>query len=233
MNKKILTLALCTGALLTSAPSASAFSLKDLLGSVGSSLGNTSSLTDAASSLLDGVFTKTSISLSDIAGTWKSSGSAVNFTSDNALLKAGGTATAGVIEGKLDPYYQKYGLDSAIITITTDGTITMQVGSRTLSGTIEPTTDSSKYNGNFLVKFKALGVLSLGTMDTYVTYTNNILSSGKSLKIMFDAKKLQTLMKGIAAFSKSSLASGASSLLSQYDGMCVGFKLSAYSSTSK
>ena len=79
--------------------------IKDILGGAGGALGN----------IVEGVFTKTDLTVEDIAGEWTSTGSAVSFQSDNLLKKAGGSAAAGAVENKLDDYYKKFGLAGAVL----------------------------------------------------------------------------------------------------------------------
>lgn len=207
MNKKIV----CVAAMmvmammpLADACLASAWSLKDTLG--GGGVGET------VSNLIQGVFSKSDLTVADIAGKWTSNGSAVSFTSDNFLQKAGGVAAAAAIETKLNPYYEQYGLNGAVMTINTDGTFTFKLKAVTLKGTA-----TSNGGGTFEFNFKAFGSISLGSMTTYVE------KSGNHLDIMFDASKLKTLISGIARFSGNTLASTAASLLDSYEGMCVGF----------
>lgn len=198
--------------------------LSDLLGRVSGSIDPGNVVKD----VIDGVFTKENLTIEDIAGTWQSTGSAVDFRSEDLLKKAGGSAMTSTIETKLNPYYKKYGFDKSVITIDNEGELTLQVGKYTLSGSIR-VNDDKRYAGNFIVKFKALGVMSLGEYDTYIALVNNPLSSsGKELKIMFDAQKLVAMMKCVAALSKSSLAKSAVSLVDSYDGICVGFRCTPY-----
>lgn len=193
--------------------------LSDILGKVSSGVNAGNILSD----VIDGVFSKENLSVEDIAGNWQSTGSSVDFRSEDFLKKAGGSAITSSIEQKIDPYYKKYGLDKAAITIKNDGSISIKAGKYTLSGTIK-VNDKEHYAGNFIVNFKALGVMSLGEYDTYVTLTNIPLTGKKNLDIMFDAQKLVAIMKALASMTKSSLAKSASSMIESYDGVCVGFK---------
>lgn len=203
MKAKKLVLALAVAAF---AIPASAQSLEDIIGKTGSVITN----------VVEGVFSKSDLTIDDIAGQWTSSGPAVTFQSDNLLKKAGGVATAAAIETKLEPYYKQYGLNGTVITIQHDGTFTMQVKKLTLKGTI--TQDKSE-KGIFHLKFNILG-MNLGDIKTYVQKTSS------SMDIMFDATKMKTLISAIAGLSNNNLASALSKLLDSYDGMCVGFKLS-------
>lgn len=183
---------------------AHAFDLKDLLGGSDSMVGN----------LVEGVFSKTNIEVPDMAGEWKSSGSAVSFKSDNFLKKAGGITAAAALEAKLNPYFKQYGLTGTVFKIESDGEFTMQVKSISLAGTITKVSD-----GVFNFSFKAFGKVPVGTFPAYVQM------SPSAMDIMFDADKLRKLISVVASFSGNSLAKTASSLLDSYDGICVGFKL--------
>lgn len=179
--------------------------ITDLLsGKVGDTLGN----------LVEGVLTKSDIEVSELAGVWTSSGSAVAFKGDNFLEKAGGVTAAAAVESQLNPYYKKYGLTGAVFTIDKEGNFKLKVKNLTLSGTITKNQDKT-----FNFNFKALGKVSIGKVKTYVE------KGPKSLNIMFDATKLKQLISTIAGFSGNKLTSTAANLLDKYEGMCVGFKV--------
>lgn len=164
--------------------------------------------------MAEGVLSKTNLSVDDISGEWTANGSAVSFKSDNFLKKAGGSAAAGLIENKLDPYYNKLGLNNAVLTIKDDNTFSLKVRKIILQGTLE-----SNGDGTFIFNFKALKSVSLGKLTTYVQ------KSGNKMDVMFDAKKLMSLVSGVAKLTGISIAKTAASLLDSYDGMCVGFKM--------
>lgn len=193
-------------ALLMTIP-ADAQGLKDILG--GGKTGST------VVNALQGIFSKSDITVADMAGEWRSSGPAVSFKSDNFLQKAGGIAGAAAIESQLEPYYEQYGLNGMILTIDPDGNFTMKVKKITLKGVITPTDEK----GAFLFKFQAFGKISLGSLTTYAATT------GKTLDIMFDATKLKQLITTVANISGMKLAKAAGSILESYDGACIGFKM--------
>lgn len=233
MNKTILAAALSLAAFLPAPAAAQSFNLSDLLGKVAGSLGDSKGKEGGVvSDLLDGVFTKEKLTVEDIAGEWQSSGAAVDFRSENFLKKAGGTAAASALEAKINPYFKKYGFDKSVITIGKDGTIAITFGKSVLRGTITPNGDK-RYAGNFIVKFKALGVMSLGEYDTYVALVDNPLNGTKQLKIMFDAQKMVAMMRCVAAISKSSIARSVVSAIESYEGVCVGFRCQPYSGTER
>lgn len=191
-------------------PTVNAFDLKDLLSKAGEAVEN-GTVTD----MIEGVFSTSDLQVSDLAGVWTSTGSAVSFQSEDFLSKAGGTAAASTIENKINPYFKKYGLTGAIFTIQTDGAFTLQLKKTTLKGTITKSSDS-----NFVITFQAFGKSNLGNITTYIQKTSS------SMDIMFDASKLQSLMTSIASITKMSVAQTVSQMLNSYDGICIGFKLS-------
>lgn len=207
---------------------AKAQNLSDVLGGLLGGGGKTSqsststgSGSNAISNILEGVFSSSKLNVSDLAGTWTTSGPAVCFQSENFLQKAGGVAAAGVIESKLDPYYKQYGLNGAVFKIESDGSFTMTAGKVKLSGTFSK--ESGSGDGVFTCTFTALGGIKIGSFKTYVEKSYN------SINIMFDATKMKTLISTIANFTGNGLAKTASSVLESYDGLCVGFKCTGQS----
>lgn len=171
--------------------------LKDLLS--GGAIGN----------VVEGLFTKSDLTIADIAGEWTSKGSAVSFKSDNFLKKAGGAAAAGAVEAKIDPIFEKLGLTGAVLNIDKDGNFTLNIKKLPVKGTI-----SVKEKGIFTFKFAVIG-----SMDAYVE------KSPSGLNVMFDADKLKKIMTLAASVSGSKMVSAADQILQQYDGICIGFKM--------
>ena len=180
---------------------ANAQSLKDLLGKLGGS-GDTS---ETIGNLLEGVFSSSNLSVQDLKGNWLATGPAVAFQGDNFLRQ----------ETKLKPYYQKYGLTGATLTIDNSGNFQLKIKKLTLKGTV--TQGSEK--GIFEFKFNAAGKISLGKVKTYVQKTSS------TMDVMFDATKLMAIIDAVAKYSNISAAKTLSSLLNSYDGLCVGFAL--------
>lgn len=178
--------------------------LKDILGGAGGALGN----------IVEGVFTKTDLTVEDIVGEWTATGSAVTFQSDNFLKKAGGSAAAGAVENQLDQYYSKFGLTGAVLTIEKDSTFTLTIKKLPIKGTI-----SVKSKGVFDFNFSAGGIMKLGSMAAYVEKTPT------GINVMFDADKIKKIMTLAATISGSKMVSTADKLLKEYDGICIGFKM--------
>lgn len=202
MKKIILTVALAAGMSATMQGQG----LKDIL----SGLGGTETLTN----LIEGVFTKSDITVADMAGTWQTTGSAVTFKSENFLKKAGGLAAASAVEAKIDPYFKKYGLTGSTIAIAADGTFEMKIKRLSLKGDITRNDD-----GTFEFAFTTFGSFKLAGMTAYVE------KGPDNLNIMFDATKMKNLLSMIAGMTGNKMAGAASSILDSYDGLCVGFKM--------
>ncbi|MGM9816316.1 MAG: lipocalin-like domain-containing protein [Lepagella sp.] len=187
---------------------ANAQSLSDFLnGDLGSTLGN----------IIEGVFTSSNIDIADLEGEWTISGPAVCFKSDDFLKNAGGLAAASAIETKMEPYYTKYGLTGAKLVIDAEGNYTLQIKNKyNISGTI--TRSEGAAQGTFDFNFGLLG-RKVTSLTTYVQKTS------QTMDIMFDASKFKTIISTIANISGMSLAKTISSLLNQYEGLCIGFKL--------
>lgn len=183
-------------------------SLGDLFGGKGS---------DILSSVIEGVFSSSDITLKDMQGNWQSTGAAVCFQGEGFLKKAGGIAAAAAIESKLNPYYEQYGLNNATLEIDTAGNFTLKAKQIKLSGTI--TRDEKKDKGIFEFNFTAMGRIRLGTVTTYVE------KSSKTMDVMFDATKLKKLLSAISQFSGMTTLQTLNSILESYDGLCIGFHL--------
>lgn len=177
-------------------------------GDTGSILGN----------LLEGVFSSSNITVEDMQGTWKSTGPAVCFQSDNFLQKAGGLAAAAAIETKIKPYYEKYGLNNAVMTIDANGNFTLTASKITLKGNIKQKNGADK--GVFDFNFTVLGKIQLGSVTTYVQKTSN------SMDVMFDATKLKSILSKLTQYLSIDILKSMGSILDSYEGLCVGFKMS-------
>lgn len=210
---------------------AQAWDIRDILNQAGNALGGntgsqqqqTSDASAALGGILGNIFQKSDLKISDIAGTWIVTGSAVSFQSDNFLQQAGGSAAASILENRLDPYFKQYGLTGATLTIDNKGNFKLRLKKLTVSGTVKEQTskgkDKKQDKGNFLFYFNRFGTTSNNGVNTYVS------KGAKDLKVMFDAKRLQDILGTIASMSKMQLAGTVSDLLNQYDGICIGFAL--------
>lgn len=175
-----------------------------------SSLKNLNGLSGVVNSLVS----SDKVNISDLKGTWKSTGPAFVFKSENLLQKAGGTAAQATIESKLQKYYQKAHLEDFTMEFDGEGNFTMTLkNGKTITGTVtKGTTD-----GTMVFNFGKLNKSKLSKLTAYV-------QKGTQLSITFDISKLNTLLSSISKISGNSTISTVSSLLNSYKGMYAGFK---------
>ena len=203
---KLIKFTLVVVAFMLSVNTANAFDWESLKKAVSNVIG------DDAGSVVDNILKTDNLEVEDLEGTWKSSGPAVSFKSENVLEKAGGVAAATTIENKLAPYYKKAGLENVVFTFTKEGAVTVTLkNGRTISGTVV----KGEVEGTMVFTFGKLNLL--GNLTAYV-------SKGTSLNIMFDADKLVKLVTAIANYSKNTTLTSVSTLLNSYDGVYAGFK---------
>lgn len=221
MKKIIVALALCS-----TLSACAQSSLGSLLGGLKEKTGQTettqtgsqkggSSIGDALGGLIGGLLSTDKVKPQSMVGTWKYTSPAVSFKSEDFLAKAGGSAMAGTLEGKLAPYYKTCGLDKLELIVNEDMTFTMKSGRLSASGVIE--TDGQ---GEVYFNFKAFNKINIGKMKAYIN-----MSMGKNMSLMFDVTKLMVIIKAVGSVTGSSAIQGITSLLDGYDGICAGFKL--------
>ena len=140
----------------------------------------------------------------DMTGTWSYKGSAVEFESDNLLMKAGGAAAATMAENKLNEQLSKIGIKDGQMSFTfnADSTFTSTVGKKTLKGT---------YSYNASTKQVDLKYLKLLNLHAKVNCNSDTLLN---LMAFIGSKSCSTALKTVI------------SLAENYDGMMLGFQLS-------
>jgi hypothetical protein len=151
------------------------------------------------------------VSAQNLIGTWSYSGPGCAFTSENLLAKAGGEVAAAQIEEKVKPYYQQVGISASNtqITFNQDGTFSSKIAGTNFSGTY--TFDEASQQ----IKLK-------GLLLTINCYTKRELNG---ISILFEAKKLLTVLQTMSALSGNANLQTISDLSKQYDGVRVGFDM--------
>lgn len=148
----------------------------------------------------------------DMTGTWTYTSSAVEFESENLLMKAGGAAAATMAENKLNEQLSKVGISDGKMTFTfnADSTFVSTVGKKKLSGTYsyDPSTQQ--------VDLKYLRLLNLHA---------KVNCTSSSMELLFNSDKLLKLMSFIGSKSNNTALKTVSSLADNYDGMMLGFEL--------
>ena len=147
-----------------------------------------------------------------LVGKWNYSGSAVEFESDNILMKAGGIAAAATVESKVNEQLSKVGIKPGQVSFTfeADSTFTTTVGSKPMKGTYSYDATNKQLNLSFA---KLLNV------NAKVTYNNN------QMDLLFNSDKLLKVIALISKQAKSSSLNAIGSLTEKYDGMMIGFKM--------
>jgi hypothetical protein len=151
------------------------------------------------------------VSASNLIGTWQYNGPGCAFTSENLLAKAGGEVAAGQIEEKLQPYYEQVNISASntVITFTEDGKFSSKIAGTPFSGTY--TFDQSTQQ----IKLKGL----LFTVNCYAK------KEVGGISILFEAKKLLTVLQTMSALSGNANLQTIGELSKKYDGVRVGFDM--------
>ena len=173
-----------------------------------------SNIIGALGGVVENLISTDNIEISSLTGTWKYSAPAVAFKSDDLLKKAGGAAVASQVEAKLENYYKYLRLQSMQLVINQDATFTMSFNKIALSGNI-----TKDEENNIYFNFSVGGQINIGSIKTYVT------KSGNTLNVMFDISKLMTILEKVGSYIGNNTISSITSLLSAYDGITAGFKL--------
>lgn len=154
------------------------------------------------------------ISQDQLLGTWTYSGAACKFESENLLKQAGGEFIASSVEGKIDDAFSKIGIQkgSSSITFASDGTCSLAMGSRAISGTYEFDQSTGKLT--------ITGTIGLVSTEGYI-----VKNSDSSISLLFGADKLLDMVNIVSAQTSNTTIKTISSLLGSYDGIKVGMNL--------
>ena len=158
-----------------------------------------------------------SLTVADLAGTWRYSAPGCKFESDDLLKSAGGEVVASSLKSKLATYYEKAGITSSRVSFSfADSTMVMTYGSAKLNGYVV----KDEPSGKFVVTFTLIGGhIPVMVMDADIT------KIGNTMEILFDVEKLINVMVTIASKTQSSTLQSIGNLLSSYDGVLMGFEL--------
>ena len=127
------------------------------------------------------------------------------------MAKAGGEIVATQIEEKLSAEYAKLGFkkSNTYITFNEDGTFSGKVDGKSLSGnwTFDENSQALKLSGLLL------------SLNGYAT------RNASGISILFESKKILTLLQTVAALSGNSTLSTIGDISKNYDGVRVGFDM--------
>lgn len=147
-----------------------------------------------------------------LKGTWTYTGPACEFESDNLLSKAGGSAVSTKIENKITLVLKKYGVQGIVYTFDGNGNYTTTIKKRTIKGTY--TFDSKKKTITFKPHYGK-------------EYTANVSILSNQMTLVFNADKLMHVLQTISntAAKQNSTAATINTLMKNYNGMRLGFRL--------
>lgn len=147
-----------------------------------------------------------------MTGTWSYTGAAIEFESDNLLMKAGGAVAATTAEAKLNEQLSKVGIKPGQMSFTfnADSTFNAKLGTKTLKGT---------YVYDATEKHVTMKFVRLINMNAKVNCTSG------SMDLLFESDKLLKLITFLSSKSSNATLKTISSLANSYDGMMLGFSL--------
>lgn len=156
------------------------------------------------------------ISQANLIGTWGYLNPGCAFTSQKALANAGGEVVAATCKEKLTTYYNKIGFKSTntSFAFAQDGTFQAMILGKKLSGTYTFDEATQALNLNLSI----LGVQAY-TLNGFVKQNSN------GIALLFESKKILSILQTIGAMSGNSTVSNITNLTSNYDGVRIGFDL--------
>ena len=151
-------------------------------------------------------------SKAELIGTWQYKQPGAAFTSENLLAKAGGEVAAATVREKLASYYNGVGIKSSntVLQFTQDGQFAGKVAGKSISGTY--TYDQNECKITLKTMFF--------TLPAYAKKTTTGMS------ILFESKKLLSVLQTLAAISGNSNLQTIGDLSKNYDGVRIGFDMS-------
>lgn len=151
------------------------------------------------------------VSAQQLIGTWGYAGPGCAFTSENLLAKAGGEVAATRIEQELAPYYTKIGITGANtgITFNNDGTFSAVVAGR-------------KFDGQYVFDEAEAKITLKALLFSINCFAKREVGG---ISILFESKKLLTVLQTMAALSGNDTAQKISELSKNYDGVRLGFDM--------
>ena len=175
-------------------------------------------------SVLGGVVNKVEETVSkvnesvSIVGTWKYIAPDCKFQSDDLLSKAGGEVAAKKVEEQMSNYLSKLGFnENTVYVFNADSTYTSTVAGRTVSGTYSYNKDTNEMTLKTKIGLKMTAQVSTSLLN------------GGSMSLLFKADKLmslaQTVTGAVAGKSSNATITTLNTVLSQYDGLLLGFEM--------
>ena len=187
-------------------------------GNSGSVLGDASNsnstLANAGSGILGGILGSllgnSTTNANTIAGTWIYSQPKVTFKSESVLAQIGSSVASSKIESTLDSQLKKLGFEAGKTTLAFDnqGNCQMIRGGKSYNGTYV----YDKSTGQMTIQ----GALGVASVSPYVTVMGN------QMYMLFEADKLLSVFGALSSVAKTSALS---SILSNYNGLQLGWAM--------
>lgn len=179
----------------------------DMLGTIFSAVTNKDALGNAVRSVIGTDKPKKK----DLIATWHYQQPGAAFTSENLLAKAGGEVAATQVKEKLASYYSTVGISSSntYIQFKDDNTFSGKIDGKSISGSYTYNEDDCKLEMKMLL-FSATAYAKKTTVG---------------MSILFESKKLLTLLQTMAALSGNSTLETMGDLSKNYDGVRIGFDM--------
>lgn len=179
----------------------------DLLGSVIGAISNPDALGNAVKSVIGTDKPKQK----DLIATWYYQQPGAAFTSENLLAKAGGEVAATQVKEKLASYYSAVGINSSntYIQFKEDNTFSGKIDGKSVSGTYTYDEAECKISMKMLL-FSATAYAKKTTVG---------------MSILFESKKLLSLLQTVAAMSGNTTLETMGDLSKNYDGIRIGFDM--------
>lgn len=179
----------------------------------------TSAETGGLASLLGDVLgtvlsASTKLTEKDLHGTWSYQSADCVFETENLLMKAGGEVAAAQVETKLNETFAKVGIKPGTCTFTfnSDNTYSATISGYTIAGEYVLDAENKKVTMSYL---SGLAVMN-----------PNIVKSGNTLSLLFEADMLLAIAQRLAAMSNNASLQSLADLASAYDGLMIGLELS-------
>jgi len=186
-------------------------------GTTGTATGSQSSTTVATAggalgNILGSVLGLDKMTQANLVGTWSYNQPGCAFTSEQLLAQAGGEIAASQIKTKLQPTFQKVGINASNtqVTFSQDGTFTAKIAGKQWSGkyTFDESTSKVTMTGLLL------------NVNCYAKRNSN------GIALLFEASKLLTLIQTMSALNGGSSTLGTiSDIAKNYNGLRVGFDM--------
>jgi hypothetical protein len=148
---------------------------------------------------------------SSILGSWNYNAPSAAFTTQQALTKAGGTATINNMSSSLASNYNNIGINR------NNTSFTFQAGNK-FSAKVNGIPFSGTYTYN-----SQNGEIALKTATE--TIKGNVTKTEKGMGLMFDSKQMANLLQKEGKVSNTAAVQAVSKLAKSADGARVGFEL--------